>query len=126
MVRTPLVPHVWGQRALSVLFGPVELPSRETCTPPSPPAGVRVVGGSVLTLHGASVVVAAHEKPYRFAARLAAPRVRRREALRDRFGGVVLALSLAFGLAGRDLARQLLERLARKSEPPHEDPLQHL
>jgi hypothetical protein len=42
------------------------------------------------------------------------------------FGGVVLALSLAFGLAGKDLARELLERLARKGEPPREDPLRHL
>jgi hypothetical protein len=42
------------------------------------------------------------------------------------FGGVVFALSLAFGLAGRDLARELLERLARKGEPPREDPLRHL
>lgn len=42
------------------------------------------------------------------------------------FGGVVLALSLAFGLAGRDLAHELLERLARKGEPPREDPLRHL
>jgi hypothetical protein len=42
------------------------------------------------------------------------------------FGGVVFALSLAFGLAGRDLARELLERLARKGEPPKEDPLRHL
>jgi hypothetical protein len=39
---------------------------------------------------------------------------------------VVFALSLAFGLAGRDLARELLERLARKGEPPREDPLRHL
>jgi hypothetical protein len=42
------------------------------------------------------------------------------------FGGVVLALSLAFGLAGRDQARELLEKLARKGEPPREDPLRHL
>lgn len=42
------------------------------------------------------------------------------------FGGVVLALSLAFGLAGRDLARELLERLARKSDSPPDDPLRHL
>jgi hypothetical protein len=42
------------------------------------------------------------------------------------FGGVVFALSLAFGLAGRDLARELLERLARKGEPPREDPLRHI
>ena len=42
------------------------------------------------------------------------------------FGGVVFALSLAFGLAGRDLARELLEKLARKGEPPREDPLRHL
>jgi Mechanosensitive ion channel, conserved TM helix len=42
------------------------------------------------------------------------------------FGGVVLAGSLAFGLAGRDLARELLEKLARRGEPPREDPLRHL
>jgi hypothetical protein len=42
------------------------------------------------------------------------------------FGGVVLALALAFGLAGRDLARELLERLARKGEAAREDPLRHL
>ena len=42
------------------------------------------------------------------------------------FGGVVFALSLAFGLAGRDLARELLERLARKGEEPREDPLRHI
>ena len=42
------------------------------------------------------------------------------------FGGVVFALSLAFGLAGRDLARELLEKLARKGDAPREDPLRHL
>lgn len=42
------------------------------------------------------------------------------------FGGVVFALSLAFGMAGRDLAHELLERLARKGEPPREDTLRHL
>jgi hypothetical protein len=43
------------------------------------------------------------------------------------FGGVVFALSLAFGLAGRDLARGLLERLVRgpeRAEKP--DDLRHL
>jgi hypothetical protein len=42
------------------------------------------------------------------------------------FGGVVLALSLAFGLAGRELARELLEKLARRGEPKPDDPLRHL
>jgi hypothetical protein len=42
------------------------------------------------------------------------------------FGGVVFALSLAFGLAGRDLAKELLEKLARRSEPGPDDPLRHL
>lgn len=42
------------------------------------------------------------------------------------FGGVVFALSLAFGLAGRDLARELLEKLARRGEAPKDDPLRHL
>jgi hypothetical protein len=43
------------------------------------------------------------------------------------FGGVVFALSLAFGLAGRDLAREFLDRLARK--PPKaagDDDLRHI
>ncbi len=42
------------------------------------------------------------------------------------FGGAVFALSLAFGLAGRDLARELLEKLARRGETKPEDPLRHL
>ena len=42
------------------------------------------------------------------------------------FGGVVLALSLAFGLAGRELARQALERLAHGQESEAKDDLQHL
>jgi hypothetical protein len=43
------------------------------------------------------------------------------------FGGVVLALSLAFGLAGRDLAREFLERLVRRREPEeNKDGLHHL
>jgi hypothetical protein len=42
-------------------------------------------------------------------------------------GGVVLALALAFGLAGRDLARELLERLAaRNRQPEPGDPRRHL
>jgi hypothetical protein len=43
------------------------------------------------------------------------------------FGGVVLALALAFGLAGKDLARDVLERNVRgraKEEQP--DEIQHL
>jgi hypothetical protein len=43
------------------------------------------------------------------------------------FGGVVLALSLAFGLAGRELARGFLERLLRRPQPSDEpDELRHL
>ncbi len=43
------------------------------------------------------------------------------------FGGVVFALSLAFGLAGRDLARELLERLVRPASREGEtDGLRHL
>jgi hypothetical protein len=42
------------------------------------------------------------------------------------FGGVVLALALAFGLAGRDLARDLLERLVKEGRPESKDDLQHL
>lgn len=43
------------------------------------------------------------------------------------FGGVVLALALSFGLAGRDLARELLERMARQPEPAEgADPRRHL
>jgi hypothetical protein len=42
------------------------------------------------------------------------------------FGGVVFALSLAFGLAGRDLAREFLERVARRREEKPGDDLRHL
>jgi hypothetical protein len=43
------------------------------------------------------------------------------------FGGVVLALSLAFGLAGRELARGFLERLVRGPDPGEKrDELRHL
>jgi hypothetical protein len=43
------------------------------------------------------------------------------------FGGVVFALSLAFGLAGRDLARGFLERLVRARDDADEpDDLKHL
>jgi hypothetical protein len=42
------------------------------------------------------------------------------------FGGIVLALALAFGLAGRDLAHDLLERLTRRSEGGKTDEMRHL
>jgi len=42
------------------------------------------------------------------------------------FGGVVFALALAFGLAGRDLAGLALERLARRREEEGQDELKHL
>lgn len=42
------------------------------------------------------------------------------------FGGIVLALALAFGLAGKDLARESLERLLRRRGPEDEDGLKHL
>jgi Mechanosensitive ion channel, conserved TM helix len=40
------------------------------------------------------------------------------------FGGVVFALSLAFGLAGRDLARDSLEKMRTRRDEP--DELEHL
>lgn len=42
------------------------------------------------------------------------------------FGGVVLALALAFGLAGRELAGRVLERLARRPDPGQENELHHV
>ncbi len=42
------------------------------------------------------------------------------------FGGVVLALSLAFGLAGRDLAREVLERTVRGRAAEAKDDLRHV
>jgi len=42
------------------------------------------------------------------------------------FGGAVLAVSLAFGLAGRDLAREFLERLVRRPPEEKRDELHHL
>jgi hypothetical protein len=42
------------------------------------------------------------------------------------FGGAVLALALAFGLAGKDIARESLERLLRRRGQEDEDGLKHL
>ncbi len=43
------------------------------------------------------------------------------------FGGLVLTAAVAFGLGGRHLARQILERRLRGDERPHpEDTLTHL
>jgi hypothetical protein len=41
------------------------------------------------------------------------------------FGGLILALALAFGLGGRVLARQILERRLRQ-EPHPSETLTHL
>ena len=40
------------------------------------------------------------------------------------FGGVVLALALAFGLAGRDIARETLDRM--RARRPEDDELKHI
>jgi fatty acid desaturase len=37
------------------------------------------------------------------------------------FGGIVLALALAFGWGGRELAKEFLERLYRRKEKEEED-----
>jgi len=42
------------------------------------------------------------------------------------FGGIVLALALAFGLAGKEIAPESLERLLRRRGPEDEDGLKHL
>ncbi len=42
------------------------------------------------------------------------------------FGGLVLALALAFGLGGRSLARDLLARRLRRDAPPDRERLTHL
>jgi hypothetical protein len=42
------------------------------------------------------------------------------------FGGFVLALSLAFGLGGRHVARHILERRLRRAEPPPQERISHL
>ena len=42
------------------------------------------------------------------------------------FGGLVLALTLAFGLGGRSLARQILERRLRQDQPHPKETLTHL
>ena len=43
------------------------------------------------------------------------------------FGGLVLALALAFGLGGRHMAANLLaRRLRRESAPPPQERLTHL
>jgi hypothetical protein len=42
------------------------------------------------------------------------------------FGGLVFALALAFGLGGRHVARELLERRLRREVPPARERLTHL
>jgi len=42
------------------------------------------------------------------------------------FGGAVLALALAFGLGGRDLARTFLEKRLKKNGNADGDDLKHL
>ena len=42
------------------------------------------------------------------------------------FGGLVFALALAFGLGGRMVARELLERRLRRESPPPQERLTHL
>src|SRR5574337_127105 len=42
------------------------------------------------------------------------------------FGGIILALALAFGLGGKDLARELLERRLRDEKKEEEDEISHL
>ena len=42
------------------------------------------------------------------------------------FGGLVFALALAFGLGGRGVARELLERRLRRDSPPSRERLTHL
>jgi len=42
------------------------------------------------------------------------------------FAGIVIAGAIAFGLGGRDLARELLESRVKAPPPAEKDPLQHL
>jgi hypothetical protein len=42
------------------------------------------------------------------------------------FGGLVFALALAFGLGGRHVARELLQRRMRRDSPPPQERLTHL
>jgi len=42
------------------------------------------------------------------------------------FAGIVIAGAIAFGLGGRDLARDLLESRVKTPPPPEKDPLHHL
>ena len=43
------------------------------------------------------------------------------------FGGLVLALAVAFGLGGRSLARRVLERgRPREREPREREPVSHI
>jgi hypothetical protein len=42
------------------------------------------------------------------------------------FGGVVFSVALAFGLGGRHVARHILERRLRRTEPPPQERISHL
>jgi hypothetical protein len=43
-----------------------------------------------------------------------------------KFGGLIIALALAFGLGGRDIAADLLARRLRRESPPRQEHLTHL
>jgi len=42
------------------------------------------------------------------------------------FGGIVLALAIAFGLGGRDLAREYLEKKIKKETDEEKDEITHI
>jgi len=42
------------------------------------------------------------------------------------FGGVVLALAIAFGLGAKDTAKEIIEKRFKKEEEPKEEELSHL
>ncbi len=82
-------------------------------------AGARFIAGSVRVLLMSLTVVVALEQ-------LRIGRTALLVSFAILFAGIVIAGAIAFGLGGRDLAREWLESRVKARPPAEKDPLQHL
>ena len=82
-------------------------------------AGARLIAGGVRVLLMSLTVVVALEQ-------LRIGRTALLVAFAILFAGIVIAAAIAFGLGGRDLAREWLQSRIQPPPPAEKDPLQHL
>ncbi len=82
-------------------------------------AGARLIAGGVRVLLMSLTVVVALEQ-------LRIGRTALLVSFAILFAGIVIAGAIAFGLGGRDLAREWLESRTKAESPAERDPLQHL